>query len=66
MDKFSKGILTVIAVGIIGINIQMLNGGSGFFTKANAMNMDLQKVQICSISNCASVNFSGQLQVTPQ
>tara|TARA_B100001057_G_scaffold296186_1_gene296310 strand:- start:171 stop:371 length:201 start_codon:yes stop_codon:yes gene_type:complete len=66
MDKFTKGILTVIAVGIIGINVQMFNGGSGFFTKANAMNMDLQKVQICSIANCATVNHSGQLQVTPQ
>ena len=66
MDKFTKGILTVIAVGIIGINVQMFNGGSGFFTKANAMNMDLQNVQICSIANCATVNYSGQLQVTPQ
>ena len=35
MDKLTKGILTVIAVGIIGINIQMINGG-GFFTKAYA------------------------------
>jgi hypothetical protein len=33
MDKFTKGILTVIAVGIIGLNVQMMNGG-GFITKA--------------------------------
>ena len=33
MDKFTKGILTVIAVGVIGINVQMLNGDSGFITK---------------------------------
>ena len=26
MDKFTKGILTVIAVGIIGLNVQMING----------------------------------------
>ena len=35
MDKFTKGILTVIAVGIIGLNVQMMNGG-GFFTKAHS------------------------------
>ena len=46
MDKFTKGILTVIAIGIIGINIQMMNGGSGFFTKANAIG-GVQKVAIC-------------------
>ena len=27
MDKYTKGILTVIAVGIIGLNVQMMNGG---------------------------------------
>jgi hypothetical protein len=47
MDKFTKGILTVIAVGIIGINIQMINGGSGFFTNAHAIGNDVQKVTIC-------------------
>ena len=35
MDKYTKGILTVIAVGIVGINIQMMNDG-GFITKAHA------------------------------
>ena len=35
MDKFTKGILTVIAVGIIGLNVQMMNGG-GIFTKAHS------------------------------
>ena len=35
MDKFTKGILTIIAVGIIGLNVQMMNDG-GFITKANA------------------------------
>ena len=35
MDKFTKGILTVIAVGIIGLNVQMMNGG-GFITKARS------------------------------
>jgi hypothetical protein len=35
MDKFTKGILTVIAVGIIGLNVQMMNGG-GFIAKAHS------------------------------
>mgnify|MGYP003636333123 FL=1 len=47
MDKFTKGILTVIAVGVIGINIQMLNGGSGFIGKAHAIGTDVQRVAIC-------------------
>ena len=63
MDKFTKGILTVIAVGIIGINIQMINGG-GFFTKAHAFNSNLTKVQICDISNCAKVSFDDKLKVS--
>tara|TARA_B100000787_G_scaffold57877_1_gene42162 strand:- start:239 stop:484 length:246 start_codon:yes stop_codon:yes gene_type:complete len=35
MDKYTKGILTVIAVGIIGLNVQMMNDG-GFITKAHS------------------------------
>lgn len=35
MDKFTKGILTTIAVGIIGLNVQMMNIG-GFITKAHS------------------------------
>ena len=35
MDKYTKEILTVIAVGIIGLNVQMMNGG-GFITKAHS------------------------------
>tara|TARA_R110000851_G_scaffold248157_1_gene400649 strand:+ start:231 stop:695 length:465 start_codon:yes stop_codon:yes gene_type:complete len=35
MDKFTKGILTVIAVGIIGLNVQIMNDG-GFITKAHS------------------------------
>jgi len=57
MDKLTKVILTVIAVGVIGINVQMLNGGSGFITEANAANHSVQKVVICdySGSSCAAV-----------
>ena len=34
MDKFTKGILTIIAVGIIGINFQLFGGD--IISKANA------------------------------
>ena len=64
MDKYTKGILTVIAVGIIGVNIQLLNTGSGFFTKANAMNTNITKVQICDITTCSSLSWDGKLKVT--
>ena len=46
MDKLTKGILTVIAIGIIGLNVQMMNGG-GFMTKAYAVTDDVKKVAIC-------------------
>ena len=45
MDKLTKGLLTVIAIGIIVLNIQILNGG-GFITKAHAIG-DIQKVAFC-------------------
>ena len=56
MDKYTKGILTVIAVGIIGLNVQMVNGG-GFFTKAHAVG-NVQKVTICDENgfSCAYVD----------
>lgn len=60
MDKYTKGILTVIAVGIIGLNIQLINGGSGFFTKANALTAGDKpvKVTICDKGGftCAQVS----------
>ena len=58
MDKFTKGILTVIAVGIIGLNVQMMNGG-GFMSKAHAIG-NVQKVAICNEHgiSCASVSNS--------
>ena len=56
MDKFTKGILTVIAVGIIGLNVQMMNGG-GFITKAHA-SAEVQKVAICDSHGftCAQIS----------
>ena len=57
MDKYTKSILTVIAVGIVAINIQLFNGG-GFITKAEASNHKPQKVTICDENgfSCAYVD----------
>ena len=57
--------MTVITVRIIGLNIQIMNGG-GFITKANALNMDLPKFQICGFASCAEVNQYGQLMIATQ
>ncbi|MDA9744490.1 hypothetical protein N9U84_01855 [Candidatus Pelagibacter sp.] len=65
MDKYTKGILTVIAVGIVALNIQILNGG-GFISKAYAMN-DVKKVHICDkffTSNCVKVDLNGALKIS--
>ena len=64
MDKYTKGILTVIAVGIIGLNVQMMNGG-GFMTKANAFgHEEIIKVQICNvIGKCAGISYDEKLKV---
>ena len=55
MDRYTKNVLTIIAVGIIGINIQML--GDKIITPAHATN-HIQKVQICDgrvMDDCAAV-----------
>ena len=64
MDKYTKFILTMIAVGIIGINFQLFNGG--IISKANAMNTDLTKVQICDLVTCAKLDWQGKLYVTTE
>ena len=64
MDKYTKGILTVIAVGIVALNIQILNGG-GFISKAYAF--DVQRVQICDdffTTRCVKVDQNGALKIS--
>ena len=55
MDTYTKFILTVIAVGIIGLNYHMFNGK--IISDANATNHNIQKVVICDYSGdrCAAV-----------
>ena len=55
MDKTTKFILGLIAVSLIGINIQMWNGKLIKDAKANT---GVQKIAICSYNGekCAGIN----------
>ena len=60
MDKYTKSILTIIAIGIIGINLQMF--GNKIITPAHAAS--IPKVQICdSEGDCAQVTMGGRFKV---
>ena len=65
MDKFTKGILTIIAVGIIGLNIQMMNDG-GFITKAHATSDCGSSFNPCYVYvDGGSVSVSGAVLTMP-
>jgi len=65
MDKFTKGILTVIAVGIIGLNVQMMNGG-GLITKAHATSDCGSRYDPCYVYvDGGSVGVSGTVLTMP-
>ena len=55
MDRYTKNILTIIAVGIIGINIQMLN--EKIITPAKSESV--QQVEICNYNGSKCANISG-------
>ena len=63
MDNYMKFVLTIIAVGIIGINFQLFGGD--IISKANAVSNEVHKIAICNEngSKCGSIrtlNFSGE------
>ena len=55
MDRYTKFILTTIAVGIIGINYHLFNGD--IISEANASSHEIHKIAICNEngSRCATV-----------
>ena len=57
MDKYTKFILTMIAVGIIGINFHLIKGD--IISKANASSHEVHKIAICNEqgSRCADIVF---------
>ena len=62
IDKYTKFILTLIAVGVIGINFHLFNES---FVKEALANTSIQKVQICDgvwENDCVSV-YQGKLNI---
>ena len=64
MDKYTKSILTIIAFGIILLNIQLFNEGS-LISKAEATSHKPMPVVICNYTgiDCAYVSSSNGLEV---
>ena len=56
IDKYTKFILTLIAVGIIGINFHLFKGS--IMKDAFASNHQVHKIAICNEdgSKCATIN----------
>ena len=59
MDKYTKFILTMIAVGIIGINFQLFGGD--IISKANAVSNEVHKIAICNRDGTSCADISGAL-----
>ena len=57
MDKYTKFILTMIAVGILGLNYHMFKGE--IFSKAYAASNEVHKIAICDEygARCAQIGI---------
>jgi hypothetical protein len=58
MDKYMKFVLTIIAVGIIGINFHLIK--DDIISNANAASGEVHKIAICDEygNNCASIRYT--------
>jgi len=63
MDKYTKFILTIIAVGVLGLNFHLFKGK--IVSPANASSHQVIKMTICNETGtrCAGINGSGNLRV---
>ena len=63
MDKYTKFLLTIIAVGILGLNYHMFKGD--IISNANASSGEVHKIAICnsSGSRCAEISGDGKLYI---
>lgn len=63
MDKYTKFILTVIAIGVLGLNFHLFK--SEMISPANAANNSVQKVVLCNSSgyNCAGITPNGYFKI---
>ena len=60
MDKYTKFILTMIAVGILGLNYHLFKGE--IISEAKAATGDVQKVAICNEkgNTCVAVGIANE------
>ena len=59
MDKYTKLILTIVAVGIMGLNYHLFKGG--IISEVQAASHEVHKIAICTESGsfCANVSRRG-------
>jgi|TARA_B110000914_G_C15145308_1_gene301385 hypothetical protein len=63
MDKYTKFILTIIAIGVLGLNFHLIKGE--IVSPVNAANNSVQKVVLCNSSgfNCAGITPNGYFKI---
>ena len=63
MDKYTKFILTVIAIGVFVLNFHLFK--SEMISPANAENNSVQKVVLCNSSGyrCAGITPNGYFKI---
>ena len=63
MDKYTKFILTIIAVGIMGLNYHLFKGG--IISEVHAASNEVHKITICDEngSKCAGIGGKGNLRI---
>ena len=60
IDKYTKGVLTIIAIALMIIALK----GTGLFPKAFAHSGGVHKIAICNSngSRCAEIDYEGRLR----
>ena len=62
IDNYTKTILTLIAVGIIGINFHIFNGS--IVSSATASNHQIHKIAICDLDGkCSRLSNNGRIRI---
>jgi len=63
MDKYTKFVLTLIAVGVLGLNYHLFKGE--IITSAYADKAKVHKIAICNPSgfNCALITSKKELKI---
>jgi len=57
MDKYTKFILTIIAVGILGLNFHLFK--DGIISPVNAAGNEVHKIAICNVEGTKCAEIAG-------